>query len=144
MGFGLPAGIGAALGCPESKVCVVSGDGGIQMTIQELGTIMEHKIPVKIIILNNNYLGMVRQWQELFYEERYSSTSIQTPDLVALAAAYGIKGRKVEQRQDLDKAVREMVACDSAFVLEVMVEKKGIVYPMVPAGKCITDVMLKS
>ncbi|MDD2617887.1 MAG: biosynthetic-type acetolactate synthase large subunit [Bacteroidales bacterium] len=144
MGFGLPAGIGAALGCPESKVCVVSGDGGIQMTIQELGTIMEHKIPVKIIILNNNYLGMVRQWQELFYEERYSSTSIQNPDFVALAAAYGIKGRKVEQRQDLDKAVREMVACDSAFVLEVMVEKKGIVYPMVPAGKCITDVMLKS
>ena len=144
MGFGLPAGVGAALGSPESKVFVISGDGGIQMTIQELGTIMEYKIPVKVIILNNNYLGMVRQWQELFYEERYSSTSIQNPDFIALAAAYGIKGRKVEQRKDLAEAVREMIAADSAYVLEVMVEKKGIVYPMVPAGKCITEIMLKS
>lgn len=144
MGFGLPAGIGAALGSPESMVCVVSGDGGIQMTIQELGTIMEHKIPVKIVILNNNFLGMVRQWQELFYEERYSSTSIQNPDFVALAAAYGIRGKKIEKREDLKAAIVEMIESDSAYVLEVMVEKKGIVYPMVPSGKCITEIMLKS
>ncbi len=142
MGFGLPAGIGAKYGAPERTVCIFVGDGGLQMTIQEFGTIMEHGVDVKIILLNNSYLGMVRQWQELFFEERYSSTRMKNPDFVKVADAYGIEGRKVTQREELDGAIREMLEHDGAYLLEVVVETKGMVYPMVPAGESITNILL--
>lgn len=142
MGFGLPAGIGAKYGAPERTVCIFVGDGGLQMTIQEFGTIMEYGIDVKIILLNNNYLGMVRQWQELFFEERYSETHLKNPDFIKIADAYGIKGRKITQRADLDDAVSEMLSHNGAYLLEVQVETKGMVYPMIPSGGCVTDIML--
>lgn len=142
MGFGLPAGIGAQYGAPDRVICVFVGDGGLQMTIQELGTIMEYNIPVKIILLNNNFLGMVRQWQELFFDERYSETQMRNPDFIKIADAYGIKGRKVVDRKDLDKAIEDMLAHDGAYLLEVEVETKGMVYPMVPAGGSVSDIML--
>lgn len=142
MGFGLPAGIGAKYGAPDRDVCVFVGDGGLQMTIQEFGTIMEYDIPVKIILLNNDFLGMVRQWQELFFDERYSETQMRNPDFIKIADAYGIKGRKVVDRKDLDGAIEEMLAHDGAYLLEVKVETKGMVYPMVPAGGCVSDIIL--
>jgi acetolactate synthase-1/2/3 large subunit len=142
MGFGLPAGIGAKYGAPDRTVCIFVGDGGLQMTMHEFGTIMEHRVDVKIILLNNSYLGMVRQWQELFFEERYSSTRMKNPDFVKVADAYGIKGRKVTQREELDDAIREMLEHDGAYLLEVVVETKGMVYPMVPAGESITNILL--
>ena len=142
MGFGLPAGIGAQYGAPERVVCTFVGDGGLQMTIQEFGTIMEYNIPVKIILLNNNFLGMVRQWQELFFDERYSETQMRNPDFIKIADAYGIKGQKVVDRKDLDKAIQEMLAHDGAYLLEVEVETKGMVYPMVPAGGSVSDIIL--
>jgi acetolactate synthase-1/2/3 large subunit len=142
MGFGLPAGIGAKYGAPHRTVCVFVGDGGFQMTIQELGTIMEYGVDVKIILLNNNYLGMVRQWQELFYDERYSETHMKNPDFVKIAEAYGIKGRKVTQREELDDAISEMLNHKGPYLLEVKVETKGMVYPMIPAGGNITNILL--
>jgi len=142
MGFGLPAAIGAALGAPERRVCFFTGDGGIQMTIQELGTIMQYKIPVKIIILNNSYLGMVRQWQELFYRERYSSTPMVNPDFPKIAEAYGIAGRKVVKREDLDAAIEEMLESNEPYLLEVEVEENGMVYPMIPAGASVEQLIL--
>jgi len=142
MGFGLPAGIGAKYGAPERTVCVFAGDGGLQMTIQEFGTIMEYGVDVKIILLNNNYLGMVRQWQELFFDERYSETHMKNPDFVKIADAYNIRGRKVTQREELDDAINEMLEHKGAYLLEVIVETKGMVYPMVPSGGCVTNIML--
>ncbi|MDD2552066.1 MAG: biosynthetic-type acetolactate synthase large subunit [Dysgonamonadaceae bacterium] len=142
MGFALPAGIGAKYGAPERTVCIFVGDGGLQMTIQELGTIMEYDIPVKIILLNNNYLGMVRQWQELFYKERYSETFMQNPDFIKIADAYGIEARKVVNREDLDNAIAEMFEYEGAYLLEVEVETKGMVYPMVPAGGSVSNIIL--
>ena len=142
MGFGLPAGIGAKYGAPDREVCIFVGDGGLQMTIQELGTIMEYNIPVKIILLNNNFLGMVRQWQEMFFEERYSETKMHNPDFMKIADAYEIKGRKVVKREDLDEAIAEMLEHDGAYLLEVEVETKGMVYPMVPSGGCVSDIIL--
>lgn len=142
MGFGLPAAIGAKLGAPERTVCLFVGDGGLQMTIQELGTIMQSGIAVKIILLNNHFLGMVRQWQELFFEERYSATVMKNPDFVQIAAAYGIPGRQVSRREDLDGAIREMLATEGAYLLEAQVEEKGMVYPMVPAGASITNIIM--
>lgn len=142
MGFGLPASIGAALGAPESEIYAVCGDGGIQMTIQELGTLMQYQFPVKIVILNNRYLGMVRQWQELFWQERYSSTRMINPDFVKLAEAYGIKARKVEHREGLTEAVQEMQAHKGPYLLEVHVEKHGLVYPMVPSGSPVTHILM--
>ncbi|MCW1735140.1 biosynthetic-type acetolactate synthase large subunit [Anaerorudis cellulosivorans] len=142
MGFGLPAAIGAKYGAPDRTVCVFVGDGGFQMTIQELGTIMEYGVDVKIILLNNNYLGMVRQWQELFYDERYSETHMKNPDFVKIAEAYGIKGRKVTQREELDDAISEMLNHKGPYLLEVKVETKGMVYPMIPAGGNITNILL--
>ncbi len=142
MGFGLPAGIGAKYGAPDRTVCIFVGDGGLQMTMQEFGTIMEYGIDVKIILLNNNYLGMVRQWQELFFEERYSETHLKNPDFIKIADAYEIKGRKITKRADLDDAVAEMLSHDGAYLLEVQVETKGMVYPMIPSGGCVTDIML--
>ena len=141
MGFGLPAAIGAKFGAPERTVCLFTGDGGLQMTIQELGTIMQSGIAVKIILLNNNFLGMVRQWQELFFGKRYSATVMQNPDFVQIAAAYGIPGRSISRREDLDSAIREMLETDGAYLLEAQVVPKGMVYPMVPAGASITDII---
>ncbi len=143
MGFGLPAAIGAKYGTPPDRtVCLFVGDGGIQMTIQELGTIMQYGIDVKIILLNNHFLGMVRQWQELFFDERYSNTVMHNPDFVKIAEAYDIPGKKVEDRADLDKAIEEMIAHKGSYLLDVQVEAKGMVYPMVPAGTCVTNILL--
>ena len=142
MGFGLPAAIGAKFAAPERTVCLFCGDGGLQMTIQELGTILETGVGVKIILLNNNYLGMVRQWQQLFFHQRYSETSMVNPDFVVLASAYGIKSRRVEKREELDAAIAEMFSDDASFLLDVCVEESGLVFPMVPAGGCVSDIML--
>ena len=142
MGFGLPAAIGAKIGAPERTVCLFVGDGGLQMTIEELGVIMQYGVDVKIILLHNNFLGMVRQWQQLFFHERYSETPMLNPDFVALAASYGIKGRDVERREQLDDAIAEMLSHKGAYLLNVAVEEKGMVFPMTPAGSCVTNIML--
>lgn len=142
MGFGLPAGIGAKYGAPDRTICIFVGDGGLQMTIQEFGTIMEYGVDVKIILLNNNYLGMVRQWQELFFDERYSETHLKNPDFMKIADAYNIRGRKVSKREELDDAIDEMLEHKGAYLLEVVVETKGMVYPMVPAGGSVNNIML--
>ncbi|MDR2138914.1 MAG: biosynthetic-type acetolactate synthase large subunit [Tannerella sp.] len=141
MGYGLPAAIGARTGAPDRTVCLFAGDGGLQMTIQELGTIMQENLNVKIILLNNHYLGMVRQWQELFFHERYSETVMKNPDFVAIAKAYRLGARRVERREELDDAIREMLDCDGAYLLEVEVEPCGMVYPMVPAGATLTNMI---
>lgn len=142
MGFGLPAAIGAKYGAIDRTVCLFVGDGGIQMTIQELGTIMQYNVDVKIIILNNHFLGMVRQWQELFFDERYSETIMHNPDFVKIGEAYNIKSKKVETREDLDAAIADMLATKGPYLLDVQVETKGMVYPMVPAGTCVTNILL--
>jgi acetolactate synthase-1/2/3 large subunit len=142
MGFGLPAAIGAKFGAPERTICLFVGDGGLQMTVQELGTIMQSNVDIKIILLNNEYLGMVRQWQELFFKERYSETVMKNPDFVQIAAAYQIPGKSVSRREELDGAVREMMQTQGPYLLEAKVVQKGMVYPMVPAGACITDILL--
>lgn len=141
MGFGLPAAMGAQFGCPEKKVVSISGDGGFQMTMQELGTIAYNRLPVKMIVLNNNYLGMVRQWQELFFDERYSNTPISSPDFVALAASYKIEGETVTNRSDLHEAMERMYKSEGAYILEIKVAAKGNVFPMVPAGASVSDVL---
>lgn len=142
MGFGLPAAIGAKYGTPDRTVCLFVGDGGIQMTIQELGTVMQYNVDVKIIILNNHFLGMVRQWQELFFDERYSETRMNNPDFVKIAEAYNIPAKKVDDRNELDGAIKEMLNHKGAYLLDVQVEVKGMVYPMVPAGTCVTNILL--
>ncbi|MDR1202044.1 MAG: biosynthetic-type acetolactate synthase large subunit [Tannerellaceae bacterium] len=142
MGYGLPAAIGAKMGAPHRTVCLFVGDGGLQMTIQELGTIMQEKLNVKIIVLNNNYLGMVRQWQELFFDKRYSSTTMDNPDFVGIAKAYGIGARAVEKREELDDAIAEMLSHEGAYMLVAHVETHGMVYPMVPAGAPITNIIM--
>ena len=143
MGFGLPAAIGAKIGMPDRTVCLFCGDGGIQMCIQELGTIMQSNVKVKIIVLNNKYLGMVRQWQEMFHNKRYSETPMLNPDFVKLAESYRIKARKVSKRNELENAVKEMLAHNGAYLLSVDVEKKGMVLPMIPAGTAVTNVILE-
>jgi len=142
MGFGLPAAIGAKVGAPNRTVCMFAGDGGFQMTIQELGTILQSKIGVKMIVMNNNYLGMVRQWQELFFEERYSFTTMINPDFTAIGEAYGIESRQVKKREDLADAIRDMLKDDKPYLLVVEVEKQGMVYPMTPGGADVTNVLL--
>ena len=142
MGFGLPAAIGAKFGAPHRTVCLFVGDGGLQMTIQELGTIMQSDVDIKIILLNNGHLGMVRQWQELFFNERYSETIMKNPDFIRIAQAYNIPGRKVSKREELGEAIREMLSTKGAYLLEAKVVQKGMVYPMVPAGAGITDIIL--
>lgn len=142
MGFGLPAAIGAKFGAPDRTVCFFTGDGGLQMTIQELGTIMQEHLNVKIILLNNNFLGMVRQWQELFFDKRYSFTEMENPDFVAIAKAYGIGAREVLKREDLEKAIQEMLAYDGAYLLVADVEPQGMVYPMIPAGATVTNIIM--
>lgn len=142
MGFGLPAAIGAKIGAPERPVCFFVGDGGIQMTVEELGVILQYGTAVKIIILNNNFLGMVRQWQDIFYNKRYSETPMVNPDFVALAKAYGIAAEDVLERGDLDVAIERMMNHDGAYVLNVNIEKEGYVFPMVPAGSTMINTIL--
>ncbi len=143
MGFGLPAALGAQLGRPDRPVCLFVGDGGFQMTIQELGTIWQSKAPVKIILLNNNFLGMVRQWQELFFDKRYASTELINPNFQMITKGFGIDCEKVEKREDLDAAVKRMADFDGPYLLEVVVEKEGNVFPMVPNGAAVSEVRLE-
>jgi acetolactate synthase-1/2/3 large subunit len=143
MGFGLPAAIGAKFGAQDRAVIAVIGDGGFQMTLQELGTIMQTGIDVKIMILNNQFLGMVRQWQELFNDKRYSFVDIESPDYVMLAKSYGIAGAKVEHRKDLVDAVKTMLSHKGSYLLEVMVGKENNVFPMVPQGCSVSEIRLK-
>ncbi|MEE0990675.1 MAG: biosynthetic-type acetolactate synthase large subunit [Paludibacteraceae bacterium] len=142
MGFGIPAAIGAKIAAPERTVCLFCGDGGFQMTMQELGTIMQENLGIKMIIMNNNFLGMVRQWQELFYNERYSSTPLVNPDFTTIASAYGIKSRLVNEREELDGAIGEMLADDKSFLLIVNVDMKELIYPMIPAGGSVTNILI--
>ena len=142
MGFALPAALGAKMGAPDRQVVAVIGDGGYQMTIQELGTIFQTKTAVKIVVLNNDYLGMVRQWQELFFDHRYASTEMTNPDFVTIAKGYYIEAQRVSKREDLDAAVAEMMACEGPYFLEVCVEKEDNVFPMIPTGASVSDIRL--
>lgn len=143
MGFGLPAAIGAWYGAPERDVVAIIGDGGIQMTIQELGTIMQFGAKVKILILNNEFLGMVRQWQQLFHDKRYSFVNITSPDFVAVAKGYYIDGNKISERKDLKEALKTMLDHDGSYLLEVMVGKENNVFPMVAQGTSVSEIRLK-
>ena len=142
MGFALPAAIGAKMGQPNREVVAIIGDGGFQMTIQELGTIFQTKVPVKIVVLNNEFLGMVRQWQQLFFDKRYASTEMINPNFIAIAEGYYIKAKKVTKREDLDAAVAEMMASKESYFLEVLVEKENNVFPMIPTGASVSDIRL--
>ena len=143
MGFGLPAAIGAKMARPDREVVSISGDGGYQMTIQELGTIFQQKAAVKIVVLNNEFLGMVRQWQQLFFDKRYASTEMTNPDFVAIAKGYYLNARRVTKREELAEAVAEMMASKEAYFLEVCVEKEGNVFPMIPTGASVSEVRLE-
>jgi acetolactate synthase-1/2/3 large subunit len=143
MGFALPAAIGAKMACPEREVVAVIGDGGFQMTIQELGTIFQSKVPVKIVVLNNSFLGMVRQWQQLFFEKRYASTEMVNPDFTAIAKGYYIKSKKVSKREELSSAVEEMINSKDSFFLEVVVDKEANVFPMIQSGASVSEIRLK-
>ena len=143
MGFALPAAIGAKFGAPERTVIAIIGDGGFQMTLQELGTIMQSEVNVKILILNNRFLGMVRQWQQLFHDKRYSFVDITSPDFVMVAKGYGIAGQSISDRKDLKNALREMLDHDGAYLLEAMVGKENNVFPMVPQGCSVSEIRLK-
>jgi acetolactate synthase-1/2/3 large subunit len=143
MGFALPAAIGAKYGAPERPVVVIAGDGGFQMTLQELGTIMQNQVDVKIIILNNRFLGMIRQWQEMFNDSRYSFSDLESPDFVALAASYRIAGKCVSDRKELPDALNEMMNSKGSFLLEVMVTKENNVFPMIPQGYGVSEIRLK-
>ncbi|ETN95675.1 biosynthetic-type acetolactate synthase large subunit [Zhouia amylolytica] len=142
MGFALPAAIGAKMGDPDREVVAVIGDGGYQMTIQELGTIFQTGAAVKIVVLNNDFLGMVRQWQQLFFDRRYASTEMVNPDFVKIAEGYHIKAKRVSKRKDLEAAVQEMMASKEAYFLEVKVEKEDNVFPMIPTGSSVADIRL--
>lgn len=142
MGYALPAAIGAAYGAPERTVVAIIGDGGFQMTLQELGTIMQFKPDVKILILNNNFLGMVRQWQQLFHEKRYSFVDIQSPDFVQVAKGFGIPGKSISKRVELRNALKELLDTRGSFLLEVMVGKENNVFPMVPQGRGVAEIVL--
>ncbi len=142
MGFGLPAAIGAKMGAPDREVVAIIGDGGYQMTCNELGTILQTKAAVKVVVLNNNYLGMVRQWQELFFDKRYASTEMISPDFVKLAGAYDIEAQRVSKREDLDAAIQTMIASKEAYFLEVVIEQEDNVFPMIPTGASVSDVRL--
>jgi acetolactate synthase-1/2/3 large subunit len=143
MGFGLPAAIGAKVALPQKQVIAVLGDGGFQMTIQELGTIMQSNIAVKILVLNNNFLGMVRQWQQLFFDRRYSFTEMKNPDFIAIAKGYGIKGKKITERKDLMNGLTEMLDSSESFLLEVVVENEENVFPMVTTGASVSEIILE-
>ena len=143
MGYALPASMGAKIGQPDRVVFAMVGDGGFQMTIQELGTIAQYDLDIKIIVLNNNFLGMVRQWQQLFFEKRYSFTEMKNPDFVGIAKAYGLASQKVTSRDQLEDAIQEMIDHKGPYVLEVVVEKEDNVFPMVPTGASVSDILLE-
>ena len=143
MGFCLPAAIGATFGRPDRTVCAFMGDGGLQMTMQELGTVMEQKSPVKIILMNNNYLGNVRQWQAMFFNRRYSFTPMMNPDYMQIASAYGIASRRVMSREELNDGIQEMLSTDSPFLLEVCVVEEGNVLPMTPPGSSVNYMLME-
>ena len=143
MGFALPAAIGAKMGAEDRHVVAVIGDGGYQMTIQELGTIFQTGTAVKIVVLNNDYLGMVRQWQQLFFDKRYASTEMTNPDFVTIAKGYNIEAQRVTKREELDGAVEAMIASDKPYFLEVCVEKEDNVFPMIPTGASVSDIRLQ-
>lgn len=142
MGFGIPAGMGVALGKPDRPVFVLVGDGGFQMTVQELGTIAQYNLPVKIILLNNNFLGMVRQWQQLFFSNRYSSTELKNPDFLKISEGFGVPSKQISEREDLKTALQDMLDQDGPFMLEVKVEKEANIFPMVPAGGTVSEMRL--
>lgn len=144
MGFGLPAGLGAKIGCPDRTVITIVGDGGFQMTMQEMGTIYQTGAAVKIVLLNNNFLGMVRQWQELFFDKRYASTELVNPDFIKLSEGFRIPATRVSERSKLSEAIDTMLTHKGPYLLEVMVEKEGNVFPMVPAGAAVSEIMLES
>jgi acetolactate synthase-1/2/3 large subunit len=143
MGFALPAAFGAKMGAPEREVVAVIGDGGFQMTLQELGTIFQTGLSIKIVLLNNNFLGMVRQWQQLFFDKRYSSTEMVNPDFQTIAKGFGLATKKVTERENLSESVSEMLAHKGSYLLEVVVEKEGNVFPMVPTGASVSEVRLE-
>ena len=142
MGFALPAAMGAKMGAMNREVVAIIGDGGYQMTIQELGTIFQLQIPVKIVILNNDFLGMVRQWQQLFFDKRYASTEMINPDFVTIAKGYYLDSERVNKRKDLKPAVERMIKSKKPYVLEICVEKEDNVFPMIPSGASVSDVRL--
>jgi acetolactate synthase-1/2/3 large subunit len=142
MGFALPAAIGAKLGNPEKTVVAIIGDGGFQMTIQELGTILQAEVDVKILILNNNFLGMVRQWQQLFFDRRYSFTEIVNPNFTAIAKAYSVDASKIEQRAELNEALDQLLNSRGAYLLEVVVQREENVFPMVATGASVSEIRL--
>lgn len=143
MGFGLPAAFGAQTGRPDKTVVLVVGDGGLQMTIQELGTIAQNKAGVKIVLMNNSFLGMVRQWQQMFFDRRYSATELTNPDFITIARGFGIEGSRVETRDKLEASIEKMFSHDGPYLLEVVVEKEGNVFPMVTAGASVSDIRLE-
>ena len=143
MGFALPAAIGAKMGAMDREVVAIIGDGGYQMTIQELGVIFQHKVPVKIVVLNNEHLGMVRQWQELFFEKRYASTVMVNPDFVKIAEGYSIEAKRVSERKDLKSTIQKMMASKEPYFLEVKVEQEDNVFPMIPSGASVSEIRLK-
>ena len=141
MGFGFPAAMGAKMGCPDREVIDIAGDGSIQMNIQELGTCVANKINVKVFILNNGYLGMVRQWQELFYKKRYSQVCISSPDFVKLAESYGAVGIKVSKKEEVRPAIEKALKIDNTVFIDFQVDPEENVYPMVPAGEAINKII---
>ena len=144
MGYAIPAALGAQLGAKDRTVVAFVGDGGFQMTVQELGTIVQNKLPVKIILLNNNFLGMVRQWQQLFFEKRYSFTELQNPDFITISKGFGMNAHKVTRRDELASGIQKMMEHDGPYILEVVVEKEDNVFPMVPTGASVSDIILEA
>lgn len=142
MGFGLPAAIGAKIGRPDRTVVAFLGDGGFQMTVQELGTIMQYGIDVKIVVMDNYFLGNVRQWQQLFYNKRFSQTPLVNPDFLAIAKAYNIDGMMVEKRQDLKKGIDTMLGHDGSFLLCVAIDPEDMVFPMIAPGKAVDEILI--
>jgi acetolactate synthase-1/2/3 large subunit len=143
MGFALPAAIGAKMGAPNREVVAIIGDGGYQMTIQELGTIFQQQAAVKIVVLNNDFLGMVRQWQQLFFDKRYASTEMVNPDFVTIAKGFQIQANRVSKREELSQAVEEMMVSEQPYFLEICVEKEDNVFPMIPSGASVSDIRLE-
>ena len=143
MGFGLPAAIGAKMAAPEREVVAICGDGGYQMTRQELGTIFQQKTAVKIVVLNNDFLGMVRQWQQLFFDRRYSSVALTNPDFVKISEGFGVPAKLVTQYSELESSVDEMFEHDGPFLLHIKVLKEENVFPMVPSGASVSDIRLE-
>ncbi len=143
MGFGLPAAIGAKFAAPEREVLCIVGDGGFQMTLQELGVCTQWNVGVKIVLLDNEHLGMVRQWQELFFERRYSAVELQNPDFIKIAEGFGVAGLEISDPKDLEKGIKTMLDYDGAFLLHVRVEKEENVFPMISTGKAVNEIVLE-